>query len=290
MRDNLIGIAHFFRPSFNILFIIKLTTMLRINLLLFSFCFIISSCYNNSFAQNADKPGLMNNYVKLVPGSENSGFNRVILSSDIDTTWNRWKDRGYSFGFNPKVTPMYTTIDGILSTPYMIQVRGNVMERNKKRWGYHVFEGYATDDKSRITMLVNKHIELDRPVAETYYYSTVYDHSEKAYNWFKLGSDVRQHSFLFGRDKAIFYGSLRMTNAFTLGNIGKDDLLENQPEKDAEQNFAEDAKHVNFKELKGSGNGTMFYDKDHNIVVIKVDGKWMKIVVEPLPKGVEYGF
>jgi len=39
---------------------------------------------------------------------------------------------------------MYTTIDGIISTPYMIQVRGNSIERNKKRWGFHVFEGYAS--------------------------------------------------------------------------------------------------------------------------------------------------
>ncbi|GAB3176782.1 hypothetical protein [Telluribacter humicola] len=95
-------------------------------------------------------------YFKLIPGSEESEQKRLELSSDIDTTWHRWRDRGYHFGFNPQLTPMYTTIDGILSTPYMIQVRGNENERNRKRWGYHVFEGYARDDKSRITMLVNK--------------------------------------------------------------------------------------------------------------------------------------
>jgi len=243
-----------------------------------------------TFAQSNIQPGLLSSYIKMIPGSGNPKLNRIVIGSDIDTTWDRWKERGYNFGFNPKVTPMYTTIDGILSTPYMIQVRGNDMERNKKRWGYHVFEGYASDDKSRITMLVNKHIEMERPVAETYYYSTVYDHSEKAYNWFKLGSDVRQHSFLFGRDKAIFYGSLKLTNALTLGSIGKEDLIELQPEKDAEINFADDAKHVNFKELTGSGDGTMFYDKDNHIVVIKVEGKWMKLVVEPLPANAKYSF
>jgi len=254
--------------------------------LTFGFCII----WGNIFAQNALRPKPLENYLKLIPGSEKAGFNRLVLSSDIDTTWDRWKERGYNFGFNSKVTPMYTTVDGILSTPYMIQVRGNANERNRKRWGYHVFEGYANDDKSRITFLVNKHIELERPVAEAYYYSTVYDHSENAYNWFKLGSDVRQHSYLFGRDKALFYGSLKLTNALTLGNIGKEDLLEKQPEKDAEQNFIDDAKHVNFKELKGGGNGTIFYDKDRNIVVIKVDGKWMKVVVEPLPDDAKYPF
>ncbi|GAB2765740.1 hypothetical protein GCM10027275_04020 [Rhabdobacter roseus] len=229
-------------------------------------------------------------YLKLLPGSEPSERKRLELRSDVDSTWHRWKDRGYHFGFNPQLTPMYTTVDGILSTPYMIQVRGNENERNRKRWGYHVFEGYARDDKSRITMLVNKHEEEGRPVAEAYYYSTVYDHSEAAYNWFRLGSDVRQHSFLFGRDKAIFYGSLRLTNALTLGNVGRADIRTEEVKADAEREYAEDAKYVNFKELKNSGDGTMFYDKDNNIVVIKVEGKWMKVAVEPLPAGVKYPF
>lgn len=251
---------------------------------------IFSLMYTKCYAQENAKPTINSDFFKVVPGSENSQFRRSVLRSYVDTTWTRWKERGYNFGFNPAVTPMYTTVDGILSTPYMIQVRGNEFERNKKRWGYHVFEGYASDDKSRITMLVNKHTELEKPVAESYYYSTVYDHSEKAYNWMKIGSDVRQHSFLFGRDKAMFYGSLKMSNAFTLGNVGRADILEAQPAKDAEQNFAEDAKHVNYKELKGGGNGTMFYDKDNNIVVIKVDGKWMKVVVEALPENVKYPF
>ncbi|MCA0233211.1 MAG: hypothetical protein LCH91_22280 [Bacteroidetes bacterium] len=241
-------------------------------------------------AQQSPNPGLLSRYISITQGGSNPDANRVELRSDIDTSWARWKERGYSFGFNPSLTPMYTTVNGILSTPYMIQVRGNAEERNKKRWGYHVFEGYAKDDKSRITMLVNKHIEEERPVAELYYYGTAYNHSEQAYNWFKIGSDVRQHSFLFGRDKAIFYGSLRLTNAFTLGNIGKEDILTEKPQGDDENVYQADAKYVNFKELKGSGDGTMFYDKDNKIVVIKIDGKWMQLKVEPLPSGVEYKF
>lgn len=229
-------------------------------------------------------------YFKLISGSESSEYQRVEIKSDIDSTWERWKERGYAFGFDKTKTPMFTTVNGILSTPYMVQVRGNVQERNKKRWGFHVFEGYAMDDKSRITMLVNKHIEEGKPVAESYYYGTEYNHSEKAYNWFRVGSDVRQHSFMFGRDKAIFYGSLKMTNAFTLGNIGKCDVVAKEPELDAERNYEEDAKMVNFKELKDSGDGTMFYDKDRNIVVIKVAGKWMKLKVEALPEDVIYPF
>jgi hypothetical protein len=253
-------------------------------------CLIISLSCTFSFGQSLPAMRQTDSYLKVIPGSEQSKFNRVELSSDVDTTWNRWKERGYNFGFNPKVTPMYTNINGIISTPYMIQVRGNAMERNKKRWGYHVFEGYASDDKSRITMLVNKHIEESLPVAELYYYGTEYNHSEKAYNWFKIGSDVKQHSFMFGRDKALFYGSLKLTNAFTLGSISRNNIRSEKPEGDDEKVFEEDAKFVNFKELKGSGNGTLFYDEDNGIVAIKINGKWMKLAVEKLPKGVSYPF
>ena len=85
-----------------------------------------------------------NRYIKILPGSPQSPLNRIELSSDVDSTWNKWKERGYSFGFNPALTPMYTMVNGILSTPYMVQVRGNGNEKNKKRWGFHLFEGYAS--------------------------------------------------------------------------------------------------------------------------------------------------
>ncbi len=231
-----------------------------------------------------------NRYFRLIPGSEKSTSYRVELYSDVDTTWQKWRLRGYNFGFNPEYTPMYTTVNGILSTPYMIQVRGNENEINKKRWGFHVFEGYASDNKSRITMLVNKHVELEKPVAEMYYYGTVYNHSNEAYNWFRIGSDVRRHSFLFSRDKAVFYGSLKLSNAFTLGNIGKNNLRKEKPGGDDEQNAGESAKYVNYRELKDSGDGTIFYDSDNHIVVIKINGEWMKLKVEQLPDSIKYEF
>ncbi|MCR9017026.1 hypothetical protein [Aquiflexum gelatinilyticum] len=254
-------------------------------LLLILFAFVM----HISFAQTSSKID-RSKYFKLEKASENSNNFRTELYSDIDTTWANWQFRGYNFGFDPKLTPIYTTVNGILSTPYMIQVRGNEIERNRKRWGFHVFEGYAKDDKSRITLLLNKHVENDKPVAELYYYGTEYNHSELAYNWFRIGSDVRQHSFLFSRDKAIFYGSLKLSNTLTLGNIGKEDLREEEPKGDAEVNFEESAKYVNHKALKESENGTMFYDKDNNIVVIKVNGEWMKLVVEKLPENIKYDF
>lgn len=231
-----------------------------------------------------------NNYFQLQKGSAFTDSYRTVITSDIDTTWNMWKQKGYHYGFDTRLTPMYTTVDGILSTPYMIQVRGNSNEQNKKRWGYHVFEGYASDDKSRITMLVNKHFEEGRPVAEMYYYSPLWGHSNQTYNWVKIGSDVQQHSFMFARDQAIFYGALQLTNALTLGRIGKEDLRKDIPEGDDEQNYAESAKSVNYQALKNSDDGTIFYDKENHIVAIKVEGQWMKLKVEALPENVKYDF
>ncbi|WP_373495241.1 hypothetical protein [Aquiflexum sp.] len=242
------------------------------------------------WAQNGNRIFKNNDYIRLVEGSNESNKYRIELKSDIDSTWRKWEDRGYNFGFDSKVTPMYTMVDGIIATPYMVQVRGNHNEKNKKRWGFHVFEGYANDDKSRITMLVNKHIELGKPVAELYYYGNVYDHSAAAYNWFRIGSDVKQHSFLFSRDEAVFYGSLKLSNALTLGRIGKDNIRKDKPEGDDETNHFEDAKHVNYKSLKDSEDGTIFYDKDNDIVVIKIKGEWKKIAIESLPEGIKYDF
>jgi hypothetical protein len=258
--------------------------MKRDLVILFYFLSVIYGVAQDKVCQPGEK------YLRLIPGSENSGFRRVEITSDIDTTWDKWKLRGYNYGFNRELTPMYTTIKGIISTPYMVQVRGNENEKNMKRWGYHVFEGYARDDISRITMLVNKHLEEGKPVAEMYYYGSVYGHSEPAYNWFRIGSDVREHSYLFSRDKAIFYGSLKLTNVLTLGNIGKDNLSAEKPEGDDETNYSANAKNVNFRELKESGDGTIFYDKDNHIVVIKINGEWMKLMVEPLPENVKYEF
>ncbi len=243
-----------------------------------------------SFGQAINESEISRRYYQLLEGSENSSLFRVELRSDIDSTWGKWQHRGYRFGFDPNSTPMYTTVNGIISTPYMVQVRGNENEHGKKRWGFHVFEGYAKDDKSRITMLVNKHVEEGKPVAEMYYYGTEYNHSNLAYNWFRIGSDVRQHSFMFSRDKAIFYGSLTLSNALTLGGISKEKLRKEKPEGDDEKNFEESSKHVNYKELKDSGDGTIFYDEDHDIVVIKVNGSWMKLKVQPLPKDIQYDF
>ena len=81
-----------------------------------------------------------------------------------------------------------------------------------------------------------------------------------------------------------------LANALTLGNIGREDLREEQPEGDDESHYEESAKHVNYIALRDGGDGTMFYDKDNDIVVIKVNGVWMQLRVKKLPKHIQYDF
>ncbi|WYJ07985.1 hypothetical protein P3B99_002445 [Opitutia bacterium KCR 482] len=231
--------------------------------------------------------------------------------SGVDADWANWKNQAYNYGFDKTKVPVPIYFDSSIMTNSTIMVRGN--DNFKKRWGLHVFEAYARDDRSRITMILNKHVEEGLPVAELYYYAAAYGQGFSAYNWFRVGSDVPYHSFMFGRDKAIFYGEVDMRNLFVLDNIGRADLLDKMPpaadwkaeaeklhprekfetDRDCEHArmgvmYQYELKMLKKKALKNAKNGAMFYDKDNDIVVVKVGGKWRKVVTEDLPAGVSY--
>jgi len=237
---------------------------------------------------------------------------QIKYDSFINPDWEKWSVQSYNYGMDKTQVPVPFFFDASISTDSTIMVRGN--NNWKKRWGLHVFEAYARDDRSRITMILNKHVEEGLPVAELYYYAAAYGQGFSAYNWFRIGSDVPYHSFMFGRDTAIFYGTLQMRNLLVLDSIGKDDLADSVPErkvwmaeaeklyprekyetdKDCEHArigvmYQYEAKVLKKQALKKAQNGTMFYDKDRDIVVVKVGGKWRKVITEDLPEGVSYG-
>jgi hypothetical protein len=190
---------------------------------------------------------------------------------------------------DPSRIPLPVTVDAPLQVNSMIQLRTD--GKYARRWGYHCLEAYSLDKISRFTLLMDKHVELGRPVAELYYFGDKYTTSEEGYNWLRIGSDVKRHSYMFSRDHAVFYGGLKLMSTITLGNIGKEDIMKDKPAGGhGENNTGEETRHVNYKLLKEGGDGTMFYDKDHNIVVIKVNGEWMRVKVAKLPKGVKYDF
>ena len=230
--------------------------------------------------------------------------NPIFFESFINPTWEKWAERSYNYGFDKEKVPVPIYFDSI-ATDSTIMVRGN--NNHKKRWGLHVFEAYAKDDKSRITMILNKHIEEGLPVAELYYYASAYGQATNAYNWFRIGSDVPFHSFMFGRDNAIFYGAVEMRNIFTLDSIGKDDLLDKMPpsqqwKKEAEEKFPTknyetkkeamraqvgvmyqyESKVQKKKELENAKDGAMYYNKDIGAVLVKIKGKWHKVLTEPI--------
>lgn len=215
-------------------------------------------------------------YLSIAFGVE-SGKQKKF-SSYVDSEWPLWKERSYNYGLDIRHTPVPLFFDAPIMTNSTIMVRGQ--DSSSKRWGFHCFEAYADDDISRLTMLVNKHVELKKPVAEIYYFGSGYNHD--AYNWVRIGSDVKGHSFLFDRDRAIFYGSLELENILTLAGISAADIDSTPFKSDANRYSAESAKRVKYKALKNAKDGTLYYDKDKKIVVIKIDGKWNKVMVEPL--------
>lgn len=236
---------------------------------------------------------------------------QIKFESFVNPDWEKWSERSYYYGMDKSKVPVPLFFDSSISTDATIMVRGN--NSHKKRWGLHVFEAYANDDKSRITMILNKHVEEGLPVAELYYYASVYGQGLNAYNWFRIGSDVPYHSYMFSRDRAIFYGEVEMRNIFRLDNIGKDDLLDKMPPKEqirerakklyprenfksskdcdharAGVGYLEEAKVLKKRALKNAKDGSIFYDKDNHIVVIKVDGKWKQLPTVDLPANVSY--
>lgn len=210
---------------------------------------------------------------------------QTVFKSSVDPSWPLWEQRSYGYGLKADKTKIPLVIDAPLQVNSFLQLRTN--SRMQRRWGYHFLEAYSVfDNISRFTMLMDKHIELGRPVAELYYFGNRYNTSEAGYNWVRIGSDVRGHSFLFSRDQAVFYGAVKLDNMLTLGNIGSSDLRSDKPSGgNGEHNTEEEVKFVRYKALESAGDGTIFYDKDRHLVVIKVDGVWMRLKVKKLPKG-----
>ncbi len=234
----------------------------------------------------------------------------IKYESFVNPDWEKWSERSYNYGFDTKKVEVPIFFNSSIATNSTIMVRGG--DEFKKRWGLHVFEGYAADDTSRLTMILNKHFEEKMPVAEIYYFGSAY--GDTAYNWTRIGSDVPYHSYMFSLDSAIFYGSVQMHNPLTLANIGKEDLREKSipwaerkeiiadaKKRIKREDFTTDsyhyhaiegeyrkeyAKYRRAQKLKNASDGTIFYDKDRKIVVIKIDGKWHKL--ETTPIDVEY--
>lgn len=199
--------------------------------------------------------------------------------------WEGWQQQRYSFGMDKhKVTEPTQVPSPLISNGTMIMAG----DTNMMRWGFHAFEAYAKDGKSRITMLLNKHEEEGKPLAELYYYGTAYNHHNEAYNWFKLGSDVKAHSFMFSRDRAISFGLHDFRSVIELAAISPKNDIDTryktveeidsifEPDSKAEEN----ARCLLYLALRNARDGAMWYNKDTKRIVCKVNGKWQYLVTE----------
>lgn len=217
-------------------------------------------------------------------------ISKYYKSSPVDIVnsnpgWEGWQQERYKFGMNKHETPQPAAVNSPLISEGTVIMAGNP---KMMRWGFHALEAYAKDGKSRITMLVNKHEEEGKPLAELYYYSTAYNHHDEAYNWFKLGSDVKEHSSMFSRDKAISFGSHDFRSVIELAAISPSKDIDKRYNSVAEIDsiFEPDSKaHENarcllYLALKNARNGAMFYNKDTQRIVCKVNGRWQNVVTE----------
>lgn len=123
----------------------------------------------------------------------------------IDSSWEKWSDVRYNYGFNTSEQPVYNTIDGVLESTAMLSVRGG-----RGRWnsntavprsifvdGGHVFEGWNASETCRLTMLIGKQAS-DIACIQVYSPKGLY-RTKRHFGWVKLGSDDADEGVDFGR-------------------------------------------------------------------------------------------
>lgn len=208
----------------------------------------------------------------------------LIIENGVNNENEIWKmySKRFSFGMDLSIARVPVFVNN------QMFVNGTIIAKNNgtkdtNRWGYHVFEAYAKDNYSRATMLLDKHSweTPNKPSLELYYY-TGDNHNAKSYGNTKIGSDVRNHSFIFDRDKMTAFGEIDCMYPITLARISPSADLNNIYSKveDADNAFEPESKAVEnirclkYIALKNAVNGAVFYDKDRNKVVCKINGKW----------------
>lgn len=212
--------------------------------------------------------------------NQNGGLkvvNGVDSSAEI---WSQWDGR-LAFGMTTSLAPLPVIIDGQLYANGTI-ISHNTESTRRNRWGLHVFEAYSSDNYSRMTMLLDKHMqELGvKPSFEMYYYTGA-NHYAPSYAYTKIGSDVRDHSFFFDRDRMIAVGDIDCRFPITLARIDPSELDDTystvaaadsayEPENYPDENIS----CLKYISLKNAEDGAMFYDAARKKVVCKIDGKW----------------
>ena len=214
----------------------------------------------------------------------NKGLKIVNPINKDSELWTQWNNR-LAFGMIPTRARVPFNIDGQLYVNGTI-IANNTASQNNNRWGFHVYEAYAKDNYSRMTMVLDKHNnEFDNKPTLEYYYYTGANHHAKSYGYTKIGSDVLYKSFLFSRDKMIAGGVIDCRFVLTLANISKTNdfntTYETVEEADnayePENEAVENVRCMKYIYYKNATNGSLYYDKDTNHVMAKINGKWQEL-------------
>lgn len=195
--------------------------------------------------------------------------------------WSQWDSR-LAFGMDTAAAPAPFYVGGQLLADGTVIAHNNGTQ-DKNRWGFHVFEAYAKDNYSRMTMLLDKHTAEanGKPSLELYYY-TGSNHTAASYGNTKIGSDVAFHSFCFDRDKLTAYGEIDSKMPITLARIRLSSDLNTTYQTVAAADGAyepelypeENSRCLKFIALKNAQNGAMFYDEDRHQIACKINGQW----------------
>ena len=224
------------------------------------------------------------------------GSNGKIVSNKAyssDMIWKKLPNERLSFGMDLNSAPVPVCIDNQLivnGTVIAINDSGGESGNQKyNRWGLHLFEGYMRDKYSRFTVLSDKHNSEGKngKMIELYAYVGS-SHKESSYADVRIGSDVEYHSFLFSRDilKACGLIDCRMGMRIAPTSLSSDLVKDyetvseldsaHEPENDSINNI----KGLKYINIKNAEDGYVFYDWDHNRILIKMNGKWKKFVLE----------
>lgn len=211
-----------------------------------------------------------------------------IVTTPVDSDWNGWENSDVSFGFDEKQSQIAYFIDA------PVQVNGTLISRSSsywnKRWGFHVFDGFAGNGSTRVSLLVGKHNEHEKNVAELYCYDGEHTESATSYGWTRVGSDVSKHSFLFSRDEMVAYGEVKLDNLLTLAKISpsKDFITRCETVEEADEKYdpevqpEENAKCLLYIAIQNADDGAIYYNIDADAIMVKIAGTWkvMQVVDE----------
>ena len=222
--------------------------------------------------------------------AEDSGITITNSANASNPIWTEYDGR-LAFGMNTS-TAQVPTINNQQLVNYGTLI--TMKKSGQNRWGLHALECYDNTNYNRITMLTDKHMEYGRKEADLYYYTGA-SHKNSAYGFFKLGSDVRNHSFDFSRDEMIADGVINAHSVIQLANINQTtDLIRTYDtyeeadtayEADQAATTVNNAKCCKYIQLKDAENGAMWYDSVRHKVVVKVNGVWCDLQTTPVPEG-----